>query len=481
MHRGETMPDTVARPPIDYVIATALGVAIESIDDELSYQSIRQWDSHGHVTMMLALEDSLGLEIGPDLMTTLDSVRAIRALAAKRGHSDESATKAGAPHVRSIEAGADPPRIYRGLEDVHFDRSQVTNIDRRQSLLEYRGYSVAELAEHSSFEETAYLLLHGQLPQAEQLAAFSGQLEEDRQAPAPVLALVATLAGAHPMVSLRTAVSALAAFDPDRGDDSAPAMLRTGIRLISQIPLLIAGHHCAREGRPLVMPPHGLSHAAYMLHLLRGGTPPPRHVSIIERDLILHADHSSNAGTFAARIAIGCQADLFAAVTAAMSAFAGRLHGGAVEGTLAMIDAIGSADRAAAYVAEKRSRNEAVFGFGHRVYRAEDPRVAPLRESARRASEDRGDARGFEIVQAVVEAMEPYARHGVGANVDLYSGLAYRMLGLADDLAVPIFTAARIAGWVAHALEQQSNNVLIRPLLSYSGPTGKRYPTAGPA
>jgi citrate synthase len=209
--------------------------------------------------------------------------------------------------------------------------------------------------------------------------------------------------------------------------------------------------------------------------MLFGKAPSPSIVRFIEKDLIMHADHSANASAFAARVAIGCRANLHAAITAAIAAFSGSLHGGAAERVMDLIDAVGTPENAATYVRDCLDRNQPVMGFGHRVYRVEDPRVRHLREAARDLSREQGDMRGLAIIEAVVQAMEPYARHGVGPNVDLYAGLVYRLLGLPDDLAVPIFVAGRMAGWVAQALEQKSNNVLIRPLLHYTGATGREY------
>jgi citrate synthase len=470
---------TMTTLPIESVIARVLRIEPDDITDDLSYHAIPQWDSLQHVALMLALEGELGVTIDADLTLQLSSVAAIREFAAARAAMNgaatpTAATASAAPTAPTMGAG---PVVHRGLDGVYVDRTAISKIDGERGALEYRGYSIHDLATHATFEATAYLLVHGQLPEPAQLAAFTAELTAARQVPAQVLEVMRALAHAHPMEALRTGISALGAFDPDAGDDSAAASLRKGVRLIAQVPLLIGAHHAARQRRDLVAPPPGLSHAAYFLHLLRGSAPSPTAARLIDLDLIVHADHSSNASAFAARVVIGCKAGIHGALTAAVSAFAGQLHGGAAERVMTLVDAIPEPSQAAAYVAERQARNEPVMGFGHRVYRTEDPRVRHLRAAALEASREHGNLVPYEVIAAVVEAMKPYARHGVDANVDLYSGLLYRMLDLPDDLAVPIFVAGRMAGWVAQALEQQANNILIRPLLHYVGPTGRAYPS----
>jgi citrate synthase len=477
---------TMTTTPIEAVIARVLRLEPDAVTDDLSYHAIPQWDSLQHVALMLALEGELGVTIDADLTLQLSSVAAIREFAEARAAATR-ATNGATAAMRTIATNGAPtsapaaapagPVVHRGLDGVYVDRTAISKIDGERGALEYRGYSIHDLATHATFEATAYLLIHGQLPDPLQLAAFTAELAAARQVPMQVLEVMRALAHAHPMEALRTGISALGAFDPDAGDDSAAASLRKGVRLIAQVPLLIGAHHAARQRRDLVAPPSGLSHAAYFLHLLRGSAPSPTAARLIELDLIVHADHSSNASAFAARVVIGCKAGIHGALTAAVSAFAGQLHGGAAERVMTLVDAIPEPSQAAAYVAERQARNEPVMGFGHRVYRTEDPRVRHLRAAALEASREHGNLVPYEVIAAVVEAMKPYARHGVDANVDLYSGLLYRMLDLPDDLAVPIFVAGRMAGWVAQALEQQANNILIRPLLHYVGPTGRAYPS----
>jgi len=370
---------------------------------------------------------------------------------------------------------AEAIKIHRGLKGVYFDRSPCTFIDGRAGELRYRGYSIHDLAENSSFEETAWLLLYGELPTAQELASFDAQLKAARQLPKPVLDIVRAVKNAHPMDVLRTAVSALAAFDPDTDDKSRDAMLRKAVRLTSQVPMIVAAHARIRAGQEPVAADQTLTHAGNLLWLLTGKKPSADATSLIDRDLIIHAEHGSNASSFAARVVIGTEANLHAAITAAIAALSGPAHGGAAEDVMKMAEEIGDPARAAAYVKEKRDAGIAITGFGHRVYRAEDPRARHMRAGVERLSKEMGQPKWFEILQAVVAAMAPYARHGVNVNVDFYSGVVYHLLGIKRDLFVPIFAIGRVPGWVVQVMEQQDNNILIRPLTLYNGPEARTY------
>lgn len=370
---------------------------------------------------------------------------------------------------------AEAIKVQRGLRGVYFDCSPCTFIDGKAGELRYRGYSIHDLAEHSTFEETARLLLYGELPTRTELAAFSDELKAARRLPAAIYEIIDAVKSAHPMDVLRTAVSALAAFDPEVAENSPAATLRKGIRLTSQVPMIVAAHDHIRMGREPVAPDPALDHAANLLWILRGEKPSADAAKLIDRDLILHAEHGSNASSFTARVVIGTDANLHAAVTAAIAALSGPAHGGAAEDVMQMAEEIGDASRAADYVREKRKAGEPVTGFGHRVYRAEDPRARHMRDGVEKLSREMGEPRWYEILQAVVKAMAPYARHGVNVNVDFYSGVVYHLLGIPKDLFVPIFAIGRVPGWTVQALEQLENNILIRPLTLYTGPEPRPY------
>ena len=365
--------------------------------------------------------------------------------------------------------------IHRGLKGVYFDRSSVCLIDGRAGELSYRGYSIHDLAQHSTFEETCYLLIHGDLPTQAKFAAFDTELKAARTLPAPIHDVIRAVQSAHPMDVLRTAVSALAAFDPEVADNSREATLRKGVRLTSQVPLVIAAHEHIRHGRAPVAPDPRLGHAANFLYMLKGTAPSADAARLMDTDMILHAEHGANASAFTARVVAGTEANLHAAMTAAIAALSGPAHGGAAENVMLMAQEIGDPAKAADYVKAKRANKEAVMGFGHRVYRAEDPRARHMRAGVERLSRELGQPQWYQILEALVEAMKPYARHGVNVNVDFYAGVVYYLNGIPADLFVPIFAAGRVPGWAVQVQEQLDNNILIRPLTLYNGPQPRAY------
>ena len=366
-------------------------------------------------------------------------------------------------------------KIHRGLIGVHFERSPTTFIDGRAGELRYRGYSIHDLAEHSTFEETCYLLLKGALPTRAELDTFDAELKAARALPEPIYDLIRTIKSAHPMDVLRTAVSALAAFDPETADNAPAPTLRKGIRLAAEVPMIVAAHHHIRNGRPPVAPDPALGHAANFIYMLKGERPSADAAKLFDKDMVLHAEHGSNASSFAARVVAGTQANLHAAVTAAVATLSGPAHGGAAEDVMRMAQEIGEPGNAADYVKRKRANKEPVTGFGHRVYRTEDPRARHMRDGVKRLSRAMGEPKWYQILEAVVEAMKPYARHGVNVNVDFYSGVIYYLNGIPRDLFVPIFAVGRVPGWTMQVLEQMENNILIRPLLLYTGPDLRPY------
>ncbi len=365
--------------------------------------------------------------------------------------------------------------IRRGLKEVYFDRSRVCFIDGRAGELRYRGYSIHDLAQHSTFEETCYLLLKGELPTNTQLQQFDSDLRSFRFLAPEILEIIKTVRKAHPMDVLRTAVSALAAFDPDTADKSPEATLRKGVRLTAQVPMIVAAHEQIRNGREPVAPDPGLGHAANFLYMLQGKAPSADTARLMDTDMILHAEHGSNASSFTARVVAGTEANLHAAVTAAIAALSGPAHGGAAENVMKMALEVGDASKAAEYVKRKRAAKEPVMGFGHRVYRAEDPRARHMRAGVEKLSREMGQPQWYQILEALVEAMKPYARHGVNVNVDFYAGVVYYLNGVPADLFVPIFAVGRVPGWTVSVLEQMENNILIRPLTLYNGPAPRAY------
>jgi citrate synthase len=365
--------------------------------------------------------------------------------------------------------------IRRGLKGVYFDRSRVCFIDGRKGELRYRGYSIHDLAERSTFEETCHLLLNGELPTPAELHSFEAELKAARVLPPAIHDIVRSVRNAHPMDVLRTAVSALSAFDEDVADNSAAATLRKGIRLTSQVPMIVAAHEHIRKGREPVAAHPQLPHAANFLYMLQGREPTPEAARLMDMDMILHAEHGSNASAFTARVVAGTEANLHAAVTSAIAALSGPAHGGAAENVMRMAQEIGDPAAAADFVKRKRAGKEAVMGFGHRVYRAEDPRARHMRAGVEQLSTQMGQPHWYQILAALVEAMKPYARLGVNVNVDFYAGVVYFLNGIPEDLFVPIFAIGRVPGWTVQVLEQMEHNILIRPLTHYNGPDARDY------
>ena len=370
---------------------------------------------------------------------------------------------------------SDQLKINRGLKSIYFERSAVSQIDGRKGELSYRGYSIHDLAARATFEEVAFLLIHGDLPTFLELKKFDEALKSARILPEPVIEIIRATKEGHPMDVLKTAVSALAALEPASQIVSETAFIKNGIRLISQLPMIIASHHNIRNGRDPIIADPNMTHAANWLWMLKGKNPSKEAARIADVDFILHAEHGSNASSFAARVTVGTKTNIHGAIVAALATLAGPAHGGAAENVMKMVHEIGHADNAAAYVKAKRMAKEAVTGFGHRVYRAEDPRAKHMRAGLKKLCKEVGEPEWYEILQAVIIAMKPYARHGLNVNVDFYSGVIYQLQGIATDLYVPIFAIGRMPGWIIQCLEQLRNNILIRPLTLYNGPAAREY------
>lgn len=365
--------------------------------------------------------------------------------------------------------------IHRGLKGVYFDRSATSFIDGREGVLLYAGYSIHELAEHSTFEEICYLLLNGELPTIAQLDELSSELVAARQLPDFIFDTIENLKHRHPMELLRTCVSMLEASDPEADDQSVQACQRKGIRLTSQVPMIVTAQRNLLDGTEVTRPDNSLGHAANFLYMLKGKRPSDEAARLMDKDMVLHAEHGANASAFAARVVAGTGASFHGAMTAAIAALSGPAHGGAAEDVMQMASELGKPENAAEYVRSKRKNREPIMGFGHRVYRSEDPRARHLRDGVAKLSAQMGEPQWFEILQAVVEAMRPYSRLGVNVNVDFYAGVIYHLLGIPKETFVAIFAVGRIPGWTVQIMEQVKNNILIRPLTVYNGPELRPY------
>ena len=361
-----------------------------------------------------------------------------------------------------------------GLEDVVAATSAICDVNGKEGRLFYYGLDIHDLAAHSSFEETVFLLWHGRLPTRRELEETRSELARNRALPPDVLHMMAEFPRtAVPMEVLRTAVSLLSMYDPDDADNSREASVRKAMRLVAQTPTIVAALEALRKGREPLAPRPDLSLAANFLYMLFGEEQDPTAVRAMDVALILHADHELNASTFAARVTAATLADMHSAIVAAICALKGPLHGGANEQVFKMLQAIGSPDRAAAYVKDQLAAGKKIMGVGHRVYRTEDPSATHLRRLSRELGEKRGEPQWHEISWQVEQAVK--AERGLYANVDFYSASTYHNLGIPTDLFTPVFAISRMSGWTAHVLEQYGNNRLIRPRAEYVGPRHVPY------
>jgi len=370
-------------------------------------------------------------------------------------------------------------QLHRGLREVYIDRSKSSFIDGNIGKLLYRGYNIDDLAVHSNFEETAYLVMYGKLPTQAQLEEFDTKLKAARLIPDEIVDIIKLTRNSHPMDVLRTAISALSAYDPDTEDNSTEATLRKGLRLTAQAPTIVATHARVREGKDPIAPDSNLNQAANFLNMLFGELPEQVDSDLIDKDFVLHAEHGINASSFGARVAASTVADLHCAVTTGVAVLKGPSHGGAAEEVMKMAQEIGTEENAESYVRERLDSGGRIMGFGHRVYRAIDPRSVHLQDDAKALGERKGEPKWFSILQNVIEAMEPYRRRGIYQNVDFFSGTIYYLLGIPDDLFISIFAMGRIPGWTAQVVEQFENNILLRPRLLYTGEMDVPYVPIG--
>lgn len=366
-----------------------------------------------------------------------------------------------------------------GLEDVVAGTSAICFIDGARGVLAYQGYDIHELADAErgvSFEECCYLLWHGRLPTRSDLGDLQTQLAAARRLPEPLLRAMRSLPQGDGMDALRTLTSMLAHFDEDTTGRSPQALLRTAIRLTGQVGAIVATWGRLAAGGGPIDPDPALGHAANFLYMLTGRRPSALEARAFDVSLVLHADHELNASTFAARVSAATLTDLHSAIVGAIGALKGPLHGGANAEVMKMLLEIGrdaGPDRAEAYVRTKLAGKEKISGFGHRVYRTEDPRATHLRRFSKMLGERAGEPQWYamsERIEAVVKGEKK-----LNPNVDFYSATAFYSMGIPLELYTPIFAVSRISGWTAHVLEQYANNRLIRPRTEYTGPAYPQY------
>lgn len=369
-----------------------------------------------------------------------------------------------------------------GLDGIIAGESAICLIDGENRKLSYRGYNVADLAHESSFEETSYLLLTGKLPSAKELESFQSQLLKARYIPSQILAMIALVPPhTHPMDMLRTLISALSQHDPDVASNSSEANFRKATFLLAQAPVMVAAYHRLRNGLQPIPPLKKLNLASNFLYMLSGEEPDQYSQKVFDMCMILHADHCFNASTFTARVTAATLSDMHSAVTAAIGALKGPLHGGANQEVIDMLTQIGTSENAVPFINQMFSEGKKVPGFGHRVYRnCEDPRATILREASKELGQRENDTKWFNISQEVEKYVVSKAQEKgkpIYPNVDFYSASTYQVLKIDHELFTPIFAMSRLAGWCAHIMEQHANNRLIRPQAHYIGEKDLSYKT----
>lgn len=364
--------------------------------------------------------------------------------------------------------GTAAPRIYKGLAGVVVDTTAISKVVAETNTLTYRGYPVQDLAAQCSFEQVAYLLWHGELPTDQELALFTQRERASRRIDRSMQSLLAKLPdNCHPMDVVRTAISYLGAEDPEEDDSSPSANMAKALRMYAVLPTIVAADMRRRRGLGSIAPHSHMGYSENFLHMCFGEVPEPAVVKAFEQSMVLYAEHSFNASTFAARVVTSTQSDIYSAVTAAIGALKGSLHGGANEVVMHDMLEIGSADRAPEWLHGKLSRKDKVMGFGHRVYKNGDSRVPTMKAALASVSEVRGGQRWLDIYNVLESAM--FAATKIKPNLDFPTGPAYYLMGFDIPCFTPIFVMSRITGWTAHIMEQAASNALIRPLSDYSG------------
>jgi citrate synthase len=361
-----------------------------------------------------------------------------------------------------------------GLRGVVAAQSSIGDVDGEKGILIYQGYNIHDLAQYSTFEEVVFLLWYGRLPKLHELEELKNNLRANYDLPVEVVQMMKNFPKeADPMDVLRTAVSAMAFYDKEGKATDRETAIKTAIKLTAKLGPLVAAWERIRNNKEVVPPDKSLSIAENFLYMMRGQRAEQDEERIFDVALILHADHELNASTFTARVVAGTMADMYGAITAAMAALSGPLHGGANTAVMKMLIEIGSIDRVESWLEETLAAKRKVMGIGHAVYKTEDPRATWLRKFSKQMAEKKGETKWFEMSQKIEKLM--LEKKGMYPNVDFYSASTYYLMGIPLDLFTPIFAVSRISGWTGHVLEQYANNKLIRPRAEYIGPRSLTY------
>jgi len=369
---------------------------------------------------------------------------------------------------------AQPVEVHKGLEGVVAAETRISDVDGKRCQLIYRGYNIDELVGHATYEEVSYLLLNGALPTRRQLAEWTAQLEAHRVLEPPVVAALQGMPRTAPtMAALRSGISILGLYDPEAEDGSSEGLRRLAVRAIAKVPSLVAAIARLRKGAAPISPTPGLGHAANFLSMLHGKAPAEQEARALDAYFVLLAEHGLNASTFTARTVTGTQADYYSAITAAVGALKGPLHGAANQKAMETLVEIGSPEQVEPYVHKALADHKRFMGFGHRVYKGDDPRAKHLKGFAKQLGEARHDLKWFTISEQLQAAV--WKAKALYINVDFYSASLLHYLGIPTELFTTMFACARMAGWSAHVIEQAADNRLIRPAALYVGPRGLRF------
>ncbi|MBO2942497.1 citrate synthase [Paenibacillus sp. F411] len=360
----------------------------------------------------------------------------------------------------------------KGLEGIVATTSSISSIV--DGVLTYRGYNIDDLAEHASFEEVAYLLWFGKLPNEQELQKLQKDLSDYAAIPDALIEQIKLYPkDTNTMAALRSAVSSLALYDADAEDMSQEANEKKAVKLQAQLPTIVAAIARVRQGKEPVAPKAGVSVAENFLYMLRGEQPEETSIKALDQALVLHADHELNASTFASRVTVATLSDIYSGVTSAIGALKGPLHGGANEAVMKMLNEIGTIDQAEGYIQQKLQNKDKIMGFGHRVYKNGDPRAKHLQKMSKELGDMKGDTSLYDISVLVEDTVT--GQKGLKPNVDFYSASVYTQLGIEHELFTPIFAISRVSGWTAHILEQYDGNRIIRPRAEYTGLTDQKY------
>jgi len=370
---------------------------------------------------------------------------------------------------------SEPIVVHKGLDNVYVDESSICLIDSDDSKLYYRGYDAEELVEKSTYEEVGYLLLYGSLPTSAELNSFTKTLRDNYSIPAEVVETLRRFPrDAHPMDVLRTGVSMCASFD--ERENTLEANKRKAVRIVARIPALIAAHSRIRHGLDPVAPDMSLPIASNFLYMLRGEMPEEFEARVMDKVMILHAEHEMNASTFSCIVTASTMSDIYSVITSGICTLRGPLHGGANEAALSYILGVGSPEKAEGAVDNTLRSGGRIMGFGHRIYKNWDPRYRVLKPIARQLCDQKGKSLVYLTAEAIeTAALKRLVDHKIFPNVDFYSGVVLNALGIETDLFTPVFAMSRSVGWVAHAIEYLENNRLIRPKTRYTGEIGRKY------